>query len=291
MQGLWSTHRRAKVNLNSTSTPISGSTTPNAPPPSEEPTTDTTPAETPLDTPTAEVEPAATSTDSKPVSAKRKLRSTREDGSKRAKLSGGSVSKDHTPPTTRLSDLGGIDACVEKMLELVAMPLCHPEIYLHTGVQPPRGVLLHGPPGCGKTMLAHAIAGVSSLHILFILPFRPQYHVSYLVCIGILQELGVPFINISAPSVVSGMSGESEKTLRDTFDEAKRVAPCLLFIDEIDAITPKRESAQREMERRIVAQFLTCMDGTYVSLSVDDTPVLTLCQTCRGRRTTTSPSS
>jgi ribosome biogenesis ATPase len=121
---------------------------------------------------------------------------------------------------------------VEKMLELVAMPLCHPEIYLHTGVQPPRGVLLHGPPGCGKTLLANAIAG----------------------------ELGVPFISISAPSIVSGMSGESEKTLRDTFEEAKRVAPCLLFIDEIDSITPKRESAQREMERRIVAQFLTCMD-------------------------------
>ncbi|KAI0050523.1 AAA-domain-containing protein [Auriscalpium vulgare] len=118
------------------------------------------------------------------------------------------------------------------MLELVAMPLSHPEIYLHTGVQPPRGVLLHGPPGCGKTLLANAIGG----------------------------ELGLPFISISAPSIVSGMSGESEKTLRETFEEAKRVAPCLLFIDEIDAITPKRESAQREMERRIVAQFLTCMD-------------------------------
>ncbi|KAG9083961.1 hypothetical protein FS749_005603 [Ceratobasidium sp. UAMH 11750] len=77
---------------------------------------------------------------------------------------------------------------------------------------------------------------------------------------AIAGELGVPFISISAPSVVSGMSGESEKTLRDTFDEAKKNAPCLLFIDEIDAIIPKRESAQREMERRIVAQFLTCMD-------------------------------
>ena len=136
------------------------------------------------------------------------------------------------PPASRLSDLGGLDASIEKMLELVAMPICHPEIYLHTGVQPPRGVLLHGPPGCGKTLLANAMAG----------------------------ELGVPFISISAPSIVSGMSGESEKTLRDTFDEAKRVAPCLLFIDEIDAITPKRENASREMERRIVAQFLTCMD-------------------------------
>ncbi|KAG0739187.1 hypothetical protein G6F23_009134 [Rhizopus arrhizus] len=117
-------------------------------------------------------------------------------------------------------------------MELIAMPLAHPEVYIHTGVQPPRGVLLHGPPGCGKTKLAHAIAG----------------------------ELGVPFFNISAPSIVSGMSGESEKKIREVFEEARDNAPCLLFIDEIDAITPKRETAQREMERRIVAQLLTCMD-------------------------------
>lgn len=174
--------------------------------------------------------PLESTVDESPIPAKRKPRSMREDvPTKRTKLS---ASKDHSPPLIRLSDLGGIDVCIERILELVAMPLCHPEIYLHTGVQPPRGVLLHGPPGCGKTMLANAIAG----------------------------ELGMPFLSISAPSIVSGMSGESEKTLRDTFDEAKRAAPCLLFIDEIDAITPKRESAQREMERRIVAQFLTCMD-------------------------------
>lgn len=102
--------------------------------------------------------PLENSTEQAPIPTKRKPKSTREDGpSKRTKLS---TPKDYTPPSTRLSDLGGIDACIEKILELVAMPLCHPEIYLYTGVQPPRGVLLHGPPGCGKTLLANAIAGV-----------------------------------------------------------------------------------------------------------------------------------
>ncbi|KAG9306558.1 hypothetical protein G9A89_004755 [Geosiphon pyriformis] len=135
-------------------------------------------------------------------------------------------------PAARLSDLGGVEGCIEEALELIAMPLAHPEIYLHTGIHPPRGILLHGPPGCGKTLLANAIAG----------------------------ELGVPFLSISAPSVVSGMSGESEKKIREVFEEARGMAPCLIFIDEIDAITPKRETVQREMERRIVAQLLTCMD-------------------------------
>lgn len=119
------------------------------------------------------------------------------------------------------------------------MPILHPEIYKTTGVEPPRGVLLHGPPGCGKTTIANALAG----------------------------DLKVPFISISAPSVVSGMSGESEKKIRELFEEARALAPCIIFFDEIDAITPKREGAQREMERRIVAQMLTSID----ELSLDKT--------------------
>jgi len=89
-----------------------------------------------------------------------------ERSSKRSKVTGSSsssIAKEYAPPTIRLSDLGGVEPCIEKMLELIAMPLCHPEVYLHVVVQPPRGVLLHGPPGCGKTLLAHGVAGVSPI--------------------------------------------------------------------------------------------------------------------------------
>ncbi|KAK0227717.1 P-loop containing nucleoside triphosphate hydrolase protein [Armillaria fumosa] len=253
MQGLWSNHRRSKLNLNAS--PAGSSPLPT--PQEEQPATLVNVEEQPT-APNGIVESTAEPKSPQPtVNGKRKVRTSRpvEEGSKRAKLSSGAASssaKDYSPPTARLSDLGGVEACVEKMLEMVAMPLCHPEVYLHTGVQPPRGVLLHGPPGCGKTLLANAMAG----------------------------ELGVPFISISAPSIVSGMSGESEKTLRDAFEEAKRVAPCILFIDEIDAITPKRESAQREMERRIVAQFLTCMDDMSWEKN-DNKPVIVMGATNR----------
>ena len=125
-----------------------------------------------------------------------------------------------------------MDTVLQEVRELVEYPLTHPEIYAHLGVEPPRGLLLHGPPGCGKTLLATSIAA----------------------------ELGVAFLRISAPEVVSGMSGESEAKIRSLFKEAADSAPALIFIDEIDAIAPKRETAQREMERRIVAQLLTCMD-------------------------------
>ncbi|PTN15414.1 putative AAA family ATPase RIX7 [Saccharomyces cerevisiae] len=143
------------------------------------------------------------------------------------------IKEDRSPPNSSLKSLGGMDDVVAQLMELIGLPILHPEIFLSTGVEPPRGVLLHGPPGCGKTSIANALAG----------------------------ELQVPFISISAPSVVSGMSGESEKKIRDLFDEARSLAPCLVFFDEIDAITPKRDGgAQREMERRIVAQLLTSMD-------------------------------
>lgn len=135
-------------------------------------------------------------------------------------------------PTARYADFGGIENILQDVRELIERPLTHPEIFEWLGTQMPRGVLLHGPPGCGKTQLAYAIAG----------------------------ELGVSFLQIAAPEVVSGMSGESEAKIRQLFQDAKARAPSIIFIDEIDAITPKRETAAREMERRIVAQLLTCMD-------------------------------
>lgn len=160
---------------------------------------------------------------------------------------------DHTPPSIKLSSLGGLQAITTQLMELVGLPILHPEIYQTTGVEPPRGVLLYGPPGCGKTTIANALAG----------------------------ELQVPFLNISAPSVVSGMSGESEKKLREIFNEARSLAPCIIFMDEIDAITPKRDGgAQREMERRIVAQLLTLMDELTLE-NTDGKPVIVIGATNR----------
>lgn len=163
-----------------------------------------------------------------PVSKKRQMNG--EPLTKRRKAA---PEIDRSPPThVSLADLGGVDNVIQDLKDLIVLPLFRPDIYMNSRIQPPRGILLHGPPGCGKTMIANALAA----------------------------ELGVPFISLSAPSLVSGMSGESEKALRDHFEEAKKMAPCLVFLDEIDSITPKRENAQREMEKRIVAQLLTCMD-------------------------------
>ncbi|XP_071079549.1 nuclear valosin-containing protein-like [Haliotis cracherodii] len=146
------------------------------------------------------------------------------------------------------SDVGGNDATLQDICKLL-VHMKHPEVYQQLGVTPPRGFLLHGPPGCGKTLLAHAIAG----------------------------ELEMPFIKIAATEIVSGVSGESEEQIRDLFDKAVGCAPCVVFIDEIDAITPKRETASKDMERRIVAQLLACMDD----LNTKTAPVLVIGATNR----------
>lgn len=134
-------------------------------------------------------------------------------------------------PSCSFKDVGGCSVVLQEVCKLL-VHLRHPEIFKQIGVSPPRGFLLHGPPGCGKSLLANAIAG----------------------------ELGVPLLKVSAPELVAGVSGESEERIRDLFDQAASLAPCVLFLDEIDAITPNRNNAQREMERRIVAQLLTTLD-------------------------------
>ncbi|RHY83476.1 hypothetical protein DYB35_009990 [Aphanomyces astaci] len=157
-----------------------------------------------------------------------------------------------TRPTTRYTDFGGINSILKEVQELIEYPLTHPEIYTHLGVEPPRGILLHGPPGTGKTMLANAIAG----------------------------ESGACFLKVSAPEIVSGMSGESEQKVRELFEQAIANAPSIIFIDEIDAITPKRENSSRGMEKRIVAQLLTSTD----TLNLENTggkPVLIIGATNR----------
>ncbi len=216
MQGLWTNHRRSKVNLNS-SVPTPVLPSPLNTPRAEDQTLPKTVSSENIAPTLAQSISTGDNVDAEAEESsapnKRKLRTPRSNAgaetNKRFK-SAASVAKDYSPPSTRLSDLGGIESCVEKMLELIALPLCHPEIYLHTGVNPPRGVLLHGPPGCGKTLLANAIAGVRPILYL-------QSTIFQLTC----QELDVPFISVSAPSIVSGMSGESEKTLRETFEESK----------------------------------------------------------------------
>ncbi|ESW20508.1 hypothetical protein PHAVU_006G215100 [Phaseolus vulgaris] len=132
----------------------------------------------------------------------------------------------------RFKDLGGMKEVLEELKMEVIVPLFHPQLPKQLGVKPMAGILLHGPPGCGKTKLAHAIA----------------------------NETGLPFYQISATEVVSGVSGASEENIRELFAKAYRTAPSIVFIDEIDAIASKRENLQREMEKRIVTQLMTCMD-------------------------------
>ena len=130
-------------------------------------------------------------------------------------------------------DVGGMGETIEQLREMVELPLRYPELFTRLGVDPPKGVLLHGPPGTGKTRLAQAVA----------------------------NESDAEFFTINGPEIMGSGYGESEKKLREVFEEATRVAPSIIFIDEIDSIAPKRTQVPGEAEKRLVAQLLTLMDG------------------------------
>ena len=136
-------------------------------------------------------------------------------------------------PEINYEDIGGLQEEIKKIREMVEIPIKHPEIFQKLGIEPPKGVLLHGPPGTGKTLLAKAVANESEAH----------------------------FILLNGPEIMSKFYGESEKKIRDIFEEAEKNAPSIIFIDEIDAIAPKREDVGGEVERRVVSQILTMMDG------------------------------
>jgi transitional endoplasmic reticulum ATPase len=136
-------------------------------------------------------------------------------------------------PHLTYEEIGGLDNEIQRIREMVELPLKHPELFARLGISPPKGVLLHGPPGCGKTLLAQAVANESEAH----------------------------FISINGPEIMSKFYGESEKRLRQIFEEAEKNAPSIIFIDELDAIAPKREDVLGEVERRVVAQLLALMDG------------------------------
>ncbi len=136
-------------------------------------------------------------------------------------------------PQVTYEDIGGLTEEVKKIREMVELPLKHPEIFARLGIEPPKGVLLYGPPGTGKTLLAKAVANESEAN----------------------------FILLNGPEIMSKFYGESEKKVRDIFEEASKNSPAIIFIDEIDAIAPKREEVTGEVERRVVSQLLTMMDG------------------------------
>ena len=130
-------------------------------------------------------------------------------------------------------DIGGLKDELQRVREMIELPLKHPELFQRLGIDPPKGVLLYGPPGTGKTLIAKAVA----------------------------SEAGASFYSIQGPEIMSKYYGDTEKALRDKFTEAEQSAPSIIFIDELDSIAPKRDEVQGEVERRLVAQMLTLMDG------------------------------
>jgi transitional endoplasmic reticulum ATPase len=135
--------------------------------------------------------------------------------------------------TISYEEIGGIGEQLQKVREMIELPLKHPILFRRLGIDPPRGVLLHGPPGTGKTLIAKAVA----------------------------SETKANFTSINGPEIISKYYGESEKQLREIFDEAAANSPAIIFIDELDSIAPKREDVSGEVERRVVAQLLTLLDG------------------------------
>ncbi len=136
-------------------------------------------------------------------------------------------------PEVTYDDIGDLKEELQKVREMIELPLRYPELFRHLGIDPPKGVLLYGPPGTGKTLIAKAVA----------------------------NEAGAHFIAINGPEIMSKFYGESERRLREAFEEAEKNAPSIIFIDELDAVAPKREEVSGEVERRVVAQLLTLMDG------------------------------
>lgn len=136
-------------------------------------------------------------------------------------------------PRVSYEDIGGLNNEVQKVREMIELPLRHPEIFERIGIEAPKGVLLHGPPGTGKTLLAQAVA----------------------------NETNANYYSIAGPEIMSKFYGESEERLRDTFKQAQDNAPSIIFIDEFDSIAPKREEVSGDVEKRIVSQLLTLMDG------------------------------
>jgi transitional endoplasmic reticulum ATPase len=136
-------------------------------------------------------------------------------------------------PTVTYEDIGGLNETVPKIREMIELPLRRPEVFERLGVEPPKGVLLHGSPGTGKTLIAKAVA----------------------------NESGANFISVAGPEIMSKWYGGSEENLRKIFEDAEKNAPSIIFIDEIDAIAPKREEVTGEVERRVVSQLLSLMDG------------------------------
>jgi transitional endoplasmic reticulum ATPase len=143
------------------------------------------------------------------------------------------ISREGGVPSITYEDIGGFRDEVARVREMIELPLRHPELFKRLGVEAPKGVLLHGPPGTGKTLLAKAVA----------------------------NETNANFYTIGGPEIMSKYHGESEERLRNVFQQAEKNAPSIIFIDEIDSIAPKREEVSGEVERRIVAQLLSSMDG------------------------------